>query len=222
MEDYKTFEKEVYELGLSDSYTVSSADLSSFENSMAPLETLSTTAGYFLLVILGIGAVILIVLNIFSVRERKYEIGVLTAMGMKKQKVALQFLTEIFVVTLSAVIIGAAVGAAASVPVANKLLKNQIEASTSMENNIEAGVGRGEMTPPGGEQTTNQKGGFAGRMENFAQGTADYVDEISSATDFTVLLQLLGIAVGLTLAAGAFSVLFIMRYEPLKILSNRD
>ena len=222
VEDYETFEKEVYELGLSDSYTVSSADLSSFENSMAPLETLSTTAGYFLLVILGIGAVILIVLNIFSVRERKYEIGVLTAMGMKKQKVALQFLTEIFVVTLSAVIIGAAVGAAASVPVANKLLKNQIEASTSMENNIEAGFGRGEMTPPGGEQTTNQKGGFAGRMENFAQGTVDYVDEISSATDFTVLLQLLGIAVGLTLAAGAFSVLFIMRYEPLKILSNRD
>ena len=107
VEDYETFEKEVYELGLSDSYTVSSADLNSFENSMAPLETLSTTAGYFLWVILGIGVVILVVLNIFSVRERKYEIGVLTAMGMKKQKVAMQFLTEIFVVTLSAVIIGA-------------------------------------------------------------------------------------------------------------------
>lgn len=222
VEDYETFSEEVYELGLSDSYTVSSADLNSFQNSMAPLETLSTTAGYFLWGILGIGAVILIVLNIFSVRERKYEIGVLTAMGMKKQKVALQFLTEIFAVTLAAVIIGAGVGAAASVPVANKLLENQIEASTTMENNIEAGFGRGEITSPGGEQPTNQKGGFGGRMENLAQGTADYVDEISAATDFTVLLQLLGIAVGLTLVAGAFSVLFIMRYEPLKILSNRD
>ena len=223
VEDYETFETEVYELGLSDSYTVSSADLNNFENSMAPLETLSTTAGYFLWVILGIGAVILIVLNIFSVRERKYEIGVLTAMGMKKQKVALQFLTEIFVVTLAAVIIGAGVGAVASVPVANKLLENQIETSTNAQANIEAGFGRGgEMTPPDGEQPTNQKGGFGGRMENLAQGTAQYVDEISSATDFTVLLQLLGIAVGLTLVAGAFSVLFIMRYEPLKILSNRD
>ena len=223
VEDYETFETEVYELGLSDSYTVSSADLNNFENSMAPLETLSTTAGYFLWVILGIGAVILIVLNIFSVRERKYEIGVLTAMGMKKQKVALQFLTEIFVVTLAAVIIGAGVGAVASVPVANKLLENQIETSTNAQANIEAGFGRGsEMTPPDGEQPTNQKGGFGGRMENLAQGTADCVDEISSATDFTVLLQLLGIAVGLTLVAGAFSVLFIMRYEPLKILSNRD
>ncbi len=124
VEDYEIFEEEVYELGLDDSYTVSSTDLTRFENSMAPLETLSTTAGYFLIVILAIGAVILVVLNIFSVRERKYEIGVLTAMGMKKQKVALQFLTEIFAVTLVAVIIGGSVGAVASVPVANTLLQN--------------------------------------------------------------------------------------------------
>ncbi len=222
VEDYERFKEEVYELGLSESYTVSSADLQAFESSMAPLETLSTTAGYFLWVILGIGAVILVVLNIFSVRERKYEIGVLTAMGMKKQKVALQFLTEIFVVTLAAVIVGAGIGAVASVPVANKLLENQIEASATMENNIEEGFGRGDMAPPSGQQPPQNGGGFGDRFDNFAQGTADYVDEISSATDFTVLLQLLGIAVGLTLIAGAFSVLFIMRYEPLKILSNRD
>lgn len=226
VEDYEAFTEEVYELGLDESYTVSSSDLTQFESSMAPLETLSTTAGYFLLVILIIGAVILVVLNIFSVRERKYEIGVLTAMGMKKQKVALQFLTEIFIVTLSAVIIGGSVGAVASVPVANGLLKNQIESQSSMENQIEQNFGRGDMenmTPP-----QNQGGGFGGfsdfkgGFENLTQNTADYVDEISSATDFTVLLQLLGIAVVLTVIAGGFSVLFIMRYEPLKILSNRD
>ena len=90
---------------------------------MTPLNTLSTMAGWFLLVILLIGAVILIVLNIFNVRERKYEIGVLTAMGMKKGKVALQFLTEIFTVTLTAVIIGIIIGAVSSVPVTNALLE---------------------------------------------------------------------------------------------------
>ncbi len=222
VEDYETFSKEVYELGLDESYTVSSSDLTEFENSMAPLETLSQTAGYFLLVILVIGAVILIVLNIFSVRERKYEIGVLTAMGMKKQKVALQFLTEIFVVTLSAVIIGGSIGAVASVPVANGLLKNQIESQTTRQENIEQGFGRGDMQMPSGEEPPKAVGGFVGKFQDLAQNTADYVDEISTATDFTVLLQLLGIAVVLTIIAGGFSVLFIMRYEPLKILSNRD
>ena len=49
-----------------------------------------------------------------------------------------------------------------------------------------------------------------------------YVTEISSAMNFTVVLQMLGIGVLLTLISGAVSMLFIMRYEPLKILANRD
>lgn len=83
-------------IGLSIRQAAEDAKTTALENSMTPLNTLSTMAGWFLIVILLIGAVILIVLNIFNVRERKYEIGVLTAMGMKKGKVALQFLTEIF------------------------------------------------------------------------------------------------------------------------------
>ena len=110
-DNYYAFEEQARTLGLSESYTISSSDIISFENSIAPLNTLSTMAGWFLLVILIIGSVILVVLNIFNVRERKYEVGVLTAMGMKKWKVATQFICEILVVTMVAVIIGAAIGA---------------------------------------------------------------------------------------------------------------
>ena len=104
---YYAFEEEVRALGLDESYTVSSDDITEFENSLAPLNTLSTMSGWFLLVILIIGGIILVVLNIFNVRERKYEVGVLTAMGMKKWKVAAQFMCEILVVTMLAVVIGA-------------------------------------------------------------------------------------------------------------------
>ena len=75
---------------------------------------------------------------------------------------------------------------------------------------------------PEGNMPPQNIGGFGGGLQDFAQNTADYVDEISTATDFVVLIQLLGIAVVLTVIAGGFSVLFIMRYEPLRILSNRD
>lgn len=213
---YEQFETDVRELGLDESYTVFSADLTAFENSLAPLETLSTTAGYFLIVILVIGAIILIVLNIFNVRERKYEIGVLTAMGMKKQKVALQFLTEIFVVTLAAVILGAGIGAIGSVPVADALLENQITSQQNQNDRIEQNFGRGE---PGGQLPDDlpQKGDF---FESLFGG--EMMTEINATVDLTVLLQMLGIAVLLTLAAGMVSMLFVMRYEPLKILANRD
>ena len=223
VEDYEQFETEVYALGLDESYTVSSTDIESFENSLVPLDTLSTMAGYFLIVILVIGAIILIVLNIFNVRERKYEIGVLTAMGMKKQKVALQFLTEIFAVTLASVILGAGIGAVCSVPVTNALLKNQVSSQQSQSDRVEQSFGRGDM--PGGDSVPSDipgDGGGNNPLGDLFGGANAYVTEISSAMNVTVVLQMLGIAVLLTLAAGMVSMLFVMRYEPLKILANRD
>lgn len=118
-------------MGLSDDYTVSSSDLTSYEESLEPLQHLSEYAGYFLMVILAIGAVILIVLHIFAIRERKYEIGVLAAIGMKKWKIAVQFLTESLCITFCALIIGAGIGAVSSVPVTNHLLAQQIESTSS-------------------------------------------------------------------------------------------
>lgn len=226
-DDYYIFEEEVRELGLDDSYTVSSTDISSYENSLTPLNTLSTMAGWFLIVILLIGAIILIVLNIFNVRERKYEIGVLTAMGMKKGKVALQFLTEIFVVTIAAVLIGAIVGAVSAVPVTNALLENQITSRQEQSDMQEQNFGRapGGM---GGGFTDNTNGEIPEMPDNnrfadiFGERMGSYITEVNSAMNFTVVLQMLGIAVLLTLAAGAVSMLFVMRYEPLKILANRD
>lgn len=231
---YYAFEEEVRDLGLSEEYTVSSTDLNSYESSLLPLETLSTMAGWFLLVVLLIGAVVLVVLNIFNIRERKYEIGVLTAMGMKKFKVALQFLTEIFVITIIAVIIGAVVGGIVSVPVSNALLKNQVEAQSTQSDRFEESFGRPQMGGMDMPESMNipddiPEGGFGGGFmggfnQMFGEGgiATEYVTEINSAMNITVVLQLLAIAVLLTLIAGAASMLFIMSYDPLKILANRD
>jgi len=238
---YYAFENEVRTLGLDDSYTVSSTDITAFENSLTPLNTLSTMAGWFLLVILIIGGVILVVLNIFNVRERKYEVGVLTAMGMKKWKVAAQFMCEILVVTMLAVVIGAGIGAVSSVPVTNALLENQIASQNSQQTQMDQNFGRpGNM---GGNMGGGMMGGNMGgdmpsdipsdvpsdigggknnRFENMFGGAADYITEVNSAMNLTVVLQMIGVGLLLTLIASAASVLFIMRYDPLKILANRD
>lgn len=213
-EAYYQFEEDVRDMGLDDSFAVSSPDLAAYENSLMPLDTLSSMATTFLIVILVIGAVILVVLNIFNVRERKYEIGVLTAMGMKKGKVALQFLTEIFAVTITSVMIGVGVGAVSSVPVTNALLENQVVSQQNEAAQVEENFGRGDMS--------GFTGGAGGGSPFGGNSETSYVTEISSAMNMTVVWQMLGIAVILTMAAGAASVLFVMRYEPLKILANRD
>ena len=218
-------------LGLSEDYTVSSSDISAYENSLAPLDTLSTMAGWFLIVILIIGGVILVVLNIFNVRERKYEVGVLTAMGMKKWKVAAQFMCEILVITMIAVILGAGIGAVSSVPVTNALLEGQVESQNSQQSQMEQNFGRpGDFGGgfPGGNMggmpsdLPDDIGGGKNPFGDMFEGAANYITEVDSAMNLTVVFQMIGVGLLLTLVASAASVLFIMRYDPLKILANRD
>ena len=234
---YYVFREEVYTLGLGEDYKVSSSDVSAYENSLAPLNTLSTMAGWFLIVILVIGGVILVVLNIFNVRERKYEVGVLTAMGMKKWKVAAQFICEILVVTMLAVIIGAGVGAVTSVPVTNALLAEQVQNQNAQQEQMDMNFGRpGNMGSgfPGGNMPGGMPSNMPSNMPNLDifggdnsiddmfNTAANYIAEVDSAMNLTVVFQMIGLGLLLTLVASAASVLFIMRYDPLKILANRD
>ena len=226
VEAYETFkDEEVRALGLDTAYTVESSDLNAFENQLYPLNTLSTMAGWFLVVILIIGGVILVVLNIFNVRERKYEVGVLTAMGMKKWKVAAQFMCEILVVTMAAVILGAGIGAVSSVPVTNALLENQISSQSNRQDQMNQNFGRpvnmGGFSGMPSDMPGNMGGG-KNPFESMIGNAEDYIAEVDSAMNLTVVFQMMGVGLLLTLIASAASVMFIMRYDPLKILANRD
>ncbi len=236
VEDYEAFDAQARELGLSDEYTISSGDITSYEQSLEPLNNLSEYAMYFFVVVLIIGGIILAVLNIFNIRERKYEIGVLAAIGMKKWKIATQYVTELLCVTFIAIIIGAGIGAAGSVPITNALLANQIESQSQVAEDRNENFGRGEMPGgmpsgagnemPGGAdgQAPGGFGGFGG-FEDFSDmmgQMTDYVDEIESATNLTVVLQLMGVGILLTLISSLFAVVFVLRYDPLKIMANRD
>lgn len=217
-EHYEYFCDAVYDLGLSEEYTVSSQDLASFENSLTPLNTLSTMAGWFFLVVLLVGGLILVVLNIFNLRERKYEIGVLAAIGMKKRKIAMQFVCELFCVTLAAFLIGTTAGACLSVPVTNQLLAGQTASSQTSQEQIAGNFGKdpSQMQAPGnnGGQSMQQPGIQGG-------GPVSYIDSVTSAADLTVVLQLVGVRILLTIVSSLAAIVTITRYEPLKILSSR-
>ena len=227
LESYEAFEQDVRDMGLSEEYTVSSSDVTAYEQSLLPLENLSKFSSYFFVIVLAIGAVILVVFNIFNIRERKYEVGVLTAIGMKKGKVALQFVLELFIVTFIAILVGTAAGAVSSAPIANQLLSSQVSSQqnqTQQRNEnfgIPDDVGQGGGAPqaPGGDFGDFSEGGFGSL---FGAQVTNYVSEINASTDFTVVMELMGIGVLLTLLSSCAAVVFILRYEPLKILSNRS
>ena len=80
----------------------------------------------------------------------------------------------------------------------------------------------GGSMPGGGMPGGNMPGGGKNPLGNMLGGAKDYITEVDSAMNLTVVFQMIGVGLLLTLIASAASVLFIMRYDPLKILANRD
>lgn len=220
VESYEGFCADVASMGLDmNTYTVSSADINQYEKSIVPLESLSKFTMLFFIVVLMIGGGILVIFNMFTVRERKYEIGVLAAIGMKKGTVALQFLTETFMITLIAIVVGTGAGAAASRPVGNYLLQEQV---ASVENESAATIENfgGKFQGKGNNKFQNF-GNMSGASIPGTAGDVEYLDSLNTKTDMNVLLSLMGISILLTLAAGSVGMISVLRYEPLKILSER-
>ncbi len=100
-EDAELFEKELHEKGLSE-YRILSYSNSSDEytKNTEPLKNISRIAEIFTLAASLTGAAILLLISFFNIRERKYEIGVLRAMGMKKRGVARGMVYETLTIML--------------------------------------------------------------------------------------------------------------------------
>lgn len=219
-ERYEGFRADVEAMGLDmETYTVSSSDIDQYEKSVVPLESLSKFTMVFLTVVLLIGGCILVIFNMFTIRERKYEIGVLAAIGMKKSAVAMQFLTETFLVTLAAVIVGTSIGAAASRPVGNYLLREQVASvETASVGMVENFGGRFQGGGNNRFGSFRNPGGVPG-FEN--TNRPEYLDSLNTTTGLSVLLSLMAVSILLTLAASSVGMISVLRYEPLKILSER-
>ena len=210
-EDIEKFQSELTEKGLSDSYALST-NLDEADESLSGISNLKSFSVTFLIITLLIGAIILIVLNMINVRERKYEIGVLRTIGMKKTTVAMQFLSELLIISFVSFVIGLGIGSLISVPTANKLLEQEIAKSTEQINQVNQNFG-GNI---GGE--IKKGNNLMGR--GIANVTK--VDSIEAVVNGTIILELLGVGILLTIISSVASSITIMRFSPLSILKERS
>ncbi len=199
------FENELRKKGLDDNLSVQT-NLDQVENATQTISNVKTFSVTFLIITLIIGTVVLFIINMINIRERKYEIGVLRTIGMKKSKVALQFIYELLIVAVISLILGASLGASVSVPVSNYLLKNEISSSSRQTQNIENNFG----------QKDDKQSKFQGvaKVEEFSS--------INATVDLKVLLELLGIGLVITFISCSSAIISIQRFSPLTILKERS
>ena len=142
--------------------------------------------------VLIFGLVILVFLSILAIRKRKFEIGVLRAMGMKKAKIVRGILYESLITIGICLVIGLSIGTVAAQPVSDMLLDNQIEMLKEYNEN----------NPYGDINTT--------------------ISKIDVSLSTKAVASVAAIAVVLAIASSSVGVLYIARYEPAKMLSERN
>ena len=198
----EAFEKEVRAKGLHTLFDVKT-DEDTYNAIVGPVEGMRGVTTTFMAVVLILGALVLVLLSSIAVRERKYEIGVLRAMGMKKAKVVLGLWSEMVFITLFCLIIGIGAGSLAAQPVSNSLLSRQIENAQKIK---EADSG----------YFMKQIGGDSRAVDD------NPIDEINVTLGADTILQLVVISLLLASAAGFAAAGRITKYEPIKILMDRN
>lgn len=190
------FQKEATEKGL-EPYYRATTDEAAYNKIVGPVEGISKIVTIFLVVVLIFGGVILLFLSVMAVRERKYEIGVLRAMGMKRGKVIVGMVCESLMIAILCLTIGLALSTTLSQPIADTLLEDQIRIAEEQRQN----TGTMELLPSAEKESA--------------------ISEISVRLTPQAIGQIGGLALALVLISSMAGILYITRFEPMKILSER-
>lgn len=213
IDDYKNKDKvqeEFYEKGLDENYILETNEelANSGVSSVQNVKSFATT---FLIITLLIGGIVLFIINMINIRERKYEIGVLRTIGISKVKLTMQFASELLIVGFVTLMLGAVVGATMSKGISNSLLSSEIKASQDKTEKINNNFG-GPGGSGGGKKTFGNKG----------MPVVQAYNSIDAVVSVTVILELLGIGLTLILISSLSSMISIQRFSPLTILKERS
>lgn len=203
------FEKELVKKGLPDGYYLSTNE-QDYNSIVAPVKGLKKITQIFLGVVLLLGVIILVITVLLSVKERKNEIGVLRARGMTKSKILLQFISENSILVIICLTIGLSSGTLIARPISNILMEDQIKL-------VE-------------EQKDEKKDQYQSYFYSDEQSVTSFGNKESSVSmeDITIsltkdtILQIVFVAFLMCALSSSIGLVYVNRFEPMKILSERD
>ncbi|WP_432681197.1 ABC transporter permease [Bacillus velezensis] len=187
-------------------YTLTTND-QVYQQMAGPIENVASFSKNVVYLVSIAGAVILGLIVMMSIRERKYEMGVLMAIGEKRWKLIGQFLTEILVVAVIAIGIASVTGSLVANQLGNQLLSQQV--SSADDSKQTSGWGGGEMPRGGGLFGQHSSG-------------ADVISTMQVNVSPNDLLILGGIGVAIAVIATLLPSVSVMRLHPKTILTKQE
>lgn len=196
-----------------DTFSLESND-QMYQQMLQPLNNVSSFAKNIVILVAAAGVIILTLIIMLSIRERKYEIGVLLSLGESRLKVISQFFVEMFICMIFALGIAAASGNVVGNAVGNQLLSQQTTSQNADGQEANA-TGNGG---PGGRQMPSGGPSGGGQMRGNPFTQTEEIQELNISVQPTEILSLAGIGLGISLFSIILSSVGIMRLNPKKIL----
>lgn len=189
-----------------DTYSIQTND-QMYQSMLTPLNNVASFAKNIIVLVAVAGVIILTLIVMLSIRERKYEIGVLLSLGESRIKVILQFFTEIAICMFFALGIAAASG-----NVVGNIVGEQLLAQQTTTEQADAGMNGPEGMPSMGN------GGPNGRSGLSAFTPSAEVQELAITVSFQEIGLLALLGVGISFGSILLSSAGILRLNPKKIL----
>ena len=206
----EAFEDELSKKGLPKAYYISS-NVNDYNKIVAPAEGLSQIVRVFMIVVLILGSGILLLLSLITIRERKFEIGILRAKGMSKGKIAAQFLCENFALMFICLTAALTVGSFMAQPVSDMLLENELTKIEQQEKD------KSDSIDNIFSMELDESPAFGKNAEDAQMITSIETDLTASNISTLVLLSML-----LCILASVTGVVYISKNEPMRILMERS
>lgn len=217
--EMESFVSEAEEFIDTDTFSLQTND-QAYQQMLQPLNNVASFAQNIVVLVAVAGIIILTLIIMITIRERRYEIGVLLSLGESRIKVILQFFTEIVICMMIALGIASLSGNFVGNIVGEQLLAQQSETTQvdqQLPNGMDDAGGRGGNSDgPGVDR--QMPGGDTASTGLSSIGLSDEVAALDIAVKPKELLALAGFGLLISFLSILFSSIGILRLNPKKIL----
>ncbi len=177
-----------------------------YKQMVGPINNVAAFSKNVVYIVSIAGALILALLVMMQIRERKYEMGVLLAIGENRMKLIGQFFVEILIVALISFMIAGFSSHYVAQMAGNQLLSQQSETEQTQDGNSSPGPGGGMM-----------RGGFSSLTQN-----TEEIKELDIQVNLQDMLKMGGIGVGIAFISVLLPAMTILRMNPKMILTKQE
>ena len=189
-----------------------------YQQMVEPIEQVGSFANIILWAVVIASILIISLIVVLNVKDRRYEIGVLMSLGASKLNIAGQILTELLIVGTIGFILSIGTSGMIASTLGDNLLKSQLESSQQQS---EESFGRPGANVGGGGSQNRQPGQTGGENSSQSQDTQTIseIDVNQSISDYATVFALGYAVIFLSVIAGSIN---ILKLKPKAILAGKD